>query len=143
MNIDYRKIIAYWILLIWSTCMVLWLTSCSAKWHLNRYQAKGGVCGRIDTIRVQKYDTITNTYYYHDSLVIVNDRIVPLTRQEVRYQYRFHRDTIRMKETIVKEITKQEKAKQKHERKSKSQPWKIAVVILGLVALILILLRFK
>jgi len=110
---------------------------------LNRYQTKGGTCGKIDTIRVQKFDTITNTYYYHDSLVIVNDRVVPLTRQEVRYQYRVHRDTIRMKETIVKEITKQEKAKQKHERKTKSQPWKIAVVILGLVALILILLRFR
>ena len=143
MRIDYRKIIAYWILLLWSLCMVLWLTSCSAKWHLSRYQAKGGVCGRIDTIRITKFDTLTNTYYYHDSLVIVNDRVVPLTRTEIRYNDRVRRDTIRMKETIVKNMIKYETAKNKQERKSKSQPWKLAIVALGLVALIIILLRFR
>lgn len=143
MKIDYRKIIAYWILLLWSMCMVLWLTSCSAKWHLNRYQAKGGVCGRIDTIRITKFDTLTNTYYYHDSLVIVNDRVVPLTRTEIRYNDRVRRDTIRMKETIVKNMIKYETAKNKQERKTKSQPWKLAIVALGLVALIIILLRFR
>ena len=124
-------------------CMVLWLTSCSAKWHLNRYQAKGGVCGRIDTITITKFDTLTNTYYYHDSLVIVNDRVVPLTRTEIRYNDRVRRDTIRMKETIVKNMIKYETAKNKQERKSKSQPWKLAIVALGLVALIIILLRFR
>jgi hypothetical protein len=143
MRIDYRKIIAYWILMLWSVCMLLWLTGCSAQYHLNRYQTKGGTCGKIDTIKIQKYDTILNKYYYHDSLVVVNDRVVPLTRQEIRYMYKIHHDTLKHKETIVKEKIRYEKAKDKNERKMKTSPWILGVVILGLVALILILLRFR
>jgi hypothetical protein len=123
--------------------MLLWLTGCSAQYHLNRYQTKGGTCGKIDTIKIQKYDTILNKYYYHDSLVIVNDRVVPLTRQEIRYMYKIHHDTLKHKETIVKEKIRYEKAKDKNERKMKTSPWILGVVILGLVALILILLRFR
>ena len=137
------KIIAYWMLLLWSLCMLLWLTGCSAQYHLNRYQTKGGVCGRIDTIRVQKFDTITNTYYHHDSLVIVNDRVVPLTRTEIRYNDRIRRDTIRYNKEVVKYLTKYETAKIKNDRKTKTAPWKLIIVILALVALILFLLRFK
>jgi hypothetical protein len=139
MNIDYRKIIAYWILLIWSTCMVLWLTSCSAQHHLNKYQAKGGTCGKIDTIKVMRFDTLRNEYRYFDSLVIVNDRVVPLTRQEVRYQYRVHRDTVRMRETIVKEITKQAKEQTKQTKAENRSPWIwVIFAVIGLVALVLI-----
>jgi hypothetical protein len=110
--------------------VLLFCSGCSAKWHLNRYQIKGGVCGKIDTIRVTKYDTITNKYYTMDSLVIVNDRIVPLTRTEIRYRYKIERDTlVRLKERIIKEKTKQIKYENK-------QPW--AWVALGVIILILI-----
>jgi hypothetical protein len=139
MKIDYGKIIAMWVLLMWSMCMVLWLTGCSAQHHLKRYQSKGGVCGKIDTIRVTKYDTLTNTFYYHDSIIVVNDRIVPLTRQEVRYQYRVHRDTIRMRETIVKEVTKQAKEETKQTKAENRSPWIwVILAAIGLVALVLI-----
>jgi hypothetical protein len=110
--------------------VLLFCSGCSAKWHLNRYQIKGGVCGKIDTIRVTKYDTITNKYYTMDSLVIVNDRIVPLTHTEIRYRYKIERDTlVRLKERIIKEKTKQIKYENK-------QPW--AWVALGVIILILI-----
>jgi hypothetical protein len=110
--------------------VLLFCSGCSAKWHLNRYQIKGGVCGKIDTIRVTKYDTITNKYYTMDSLVIVNDRIVPLTRTEIRYRYKIERDTlVRLKERIIKEKTKQIKYENK-------QPW--AWVALGVIILILL-----
>jgi hypothetical protein len=110
--------------------VLLFCSGCSAKWHLNRYQIKGGVCGKIDTIRVTKFDTITNKYYTMDSLVIVNDRIVPLTRTEIRYRYKIERDTlVRLKERIIKEKTKQIKYENK-------QPW--AWVALGVIILILI-----
>jgi hypothetical protein len=133
MKIDYGKIIAMWVLLIWSMCTLLWLTSCSAQHHLNKYQSKGGVCGKIDTIKVMRFDTLTNEYRYFDSLIIVNDRVVPLTRQEIRYQYRVHRDTIRLKELTIKEITKWEKQKTKREKR---QPW--AWVAIGVIILILL-----
>jgi hypothetical protein len=110
--------------------VLLFCSGCSAKWHLNRYQIKGGVCGKIDTIRVTKFDTITNKYYTMDSLVIVNDRIVPLTHTEIRYRYKIERDTlVRLKERIIKEKTKQIKYENK-------QPW--AWVALGVIILILL-----
>jgi hypothetical protein len=110
--------------------VLLFCSGCSAKWHLNRYQIKGGVCGKIDTIRVTKFDTITNKYYTMDSLVIVNDRIVPLTSTEIRYRYKIERDTlVRLKERIIKEKTKQIKYENK-------QPW--AWVALGVIILILL-----
>jgi hypothetical protein len=128
-----------WVLLMWSMCTLLWLTSCSAQHHLKRYQSKGGVCGKIDTIRITKFDTLTNTYYYSDSLVIVNDRIVPLTRQEIRYRYKIHYDTLKHKETIVKEITKQAKEETKQVRAENRSPWIwVILAAIGLVALVLI-----
>jgi hypothetical protein len=133
MNVDLKRLIALFVLFFWLMCAVFWVTGCSAKHHLNRYQAKGGVCGKIDTIKVMRFDTLTNEYRYFDSLVIVNDRVVPLTRQEIRYQYRVHRDTIRLKELTIKEITKWEKQKTKREKR---QPW--AWVAIGVIFLILI-----
>ena len=139
MKIDYGKILAMWVLLIWSIITVLWLTGCSAQHHLKRYQSKGGVCGKIDTIRITKFDTLTNTYYYSDSLVIVNDRIVPLTRQEIRYRYKIHYDTLKHKETIVKEITKQAKEETKQVKAENRSPWIwVILAAIGLVALVLI-----
>jgi hypothetical protein len=110
--------------------VLLVCSGCSAKWHLNRYQIKGGVCGKIDTIKVFRFDTINNEYRYFDSLVIVNNRVVPLTRTEIRYRYKIERDTlVRLKERIIKEKTKQIKYENK-------QPW--AWVALGVIILILI-----
>lgn len=123
--------------------IILGFISCSASYHLQKFQNKGGICGKIDTIRITKYDTITNKYYQFDSLVVVNDRIVPMTRTEIRYNERLRRDTIKHKETIIKYLTKQEKAKAKIEHKSKTSPWKIGIVILALIALIIFLLKFK
>jgi hypothetical protein len=96
---------------------------------------KGGVCGRIDTIKVQKYDTITNTFYHHDSLVIVNDRVVPKTRTEIRYEYKTHRDTVKLREVIVKGITRQKEAENKN-------PW-VWVILGGMALTALVLLKFK
>jgi hypothetical protein len=142
MKINYGKIIAMWVLLMWSMCTVLWMTSCSAQHHLKRYQSKGGVCGKIDTIRVTKFDTLTNTFYYHDSIVVVNDRIVPLTRQEIRYRYKIHYDTLKHKETIVKEVTKQAKEETKQTKAENRSPWIwVILAAIGLVALVLI--KFK
>lgn len=123
--------------------MLFGMSGCSATYHLNKAIDKGVVCGKIDTIRVQRFDTITNTFYYYDSLTIVNDRVVPLTRTEIRYNERLRRDTINHKETIIKYLTKAELKKEKQERKTKTAPWKLIIVILGLVALILFLLRFR
>jgi hypothetical protein len=130
MNVDLKRLIALFVLFFWLMCAVFWVTGCSAKHHLNRYQAKGGVCGKIDTIKVFRFDTLRNEYRYFDSLVIVNNRVVPLTRTEIRYRYKIERDTlVRLKERIIKEKTKQIKYENK-------QPW--AWVAIGVIILILI-----
>lgn len=105
-------------------------TARRAQRHLFKAQQLGVVCGKIDTIRVTKFDTITNEYYTMDSLVIVNDRVIPLTRTEIRYRYKIERDTlVRLKETIIKEKTKQIKYENQ-------QPW--AWVFIGVIILILL-----
>jgi hypothetical protein len=129
MKFDFIEIVLL-LLSVFLMFVLLFGSGCSAQHHLNKYQSKGGVCGKIDTIRVTKFDTITNKYYTMDSLVIVNDRIVPLTRTEIRYRYKIERDTlVRLKERIIKEKTKQIKYENK-------QPW--AWVALGVIILILI-----
>jgi hypothetical protein len=147
MKIDYGKILAYWLLLIWSIITVLWLTGCSANYHLNKFQNKGGICGKIDTIRITTWDTVTNSYYFRDSLVIVNDRVVPLTRTEIRYLDRVRHDTLKHKETLIKYITKQEKEKTKQVKAENKTPWKFIIGaligILGFFAFFLLINRVK
>jgi hypothetical protein len=129
MKFDFIEIVLL-VLSVFLMFVLLFGSGCSAKWHLNRYQSKGGVCGKIDTIKVFRFDTLNNEYRYFDSLVIVNDRIVPLTRTEIRYRYKIERDTlVKLKERIIKEKTKQIKYENK-------QPW--AWVALGVIILILI-----
>ncbi len=130
----------HWMLIaLISSLLIMMLFGCSASYHLDKYQDKGGVCGKIDTVRVQRFDTITNTFYYYDSLVINNDRIVPLTRQEIRYQYRLERDTLRLQETIIKEITKQAKEETKQVKSENINPWIwVVFAVLLLIAIYLI-----
>lgn len=121
------------------TLMAAWvLPSCSAKYHLNKYQNKGGVCGKIDTIRTVRYDTLTNTFYKFDSLVIVNDRIVPQTRLETRIQYKIHKDTVRERIETVKYHYKERKLQNKENTQwSKSLNWAIILAIVIVVFLVL------
>ncbi len=130
----------HWMLIaLISSLLIMMLFGCSASYHLDKYQDKGGVCGKIDTIKVVRFDTVTNTYYYTDSIIINNDRIVPLTRQEIRYQYRLERDTLRLQETIIKEITKQAKEETKQVKVENRNPWIwVVFAVLLLIAIYLI-----
>jgi hypothetical protein len=140
---DFHEIVLLFLSIGLLTIMLFGMSGCSANYHLNKFQDKGGVCGKIDTIRVTKYDTITNTYYHFDSLVVVNDRVVPLTRTEIRYMDRVRHDTLNHKETIIKYVEKEKTKREKQERKTKTAPWKIGIVILALIALIVFLLKFR
>lgn len=133
-----RKIIEERILIVLILLVVIWigfLYGCSAQYHLIKYQKKGGTCGQIDTIQTVHYDTVTNSYYFRDSLVIVNDRVVPLTRTEIRYRYKTTRDTIKLTETKIKYQFKQAK----QQRKTDTQ-WSKTINLALWVGLILIVL---
>lgn len=141
--INSEKALAGFIVTAVTAGLIFLLMGCSAQYHLNKFQAKGGICGKVDTIRVTKYDTITNTYYHFDSLVVVNDRVVPQTRQEIRYEYKFKRDTIRLKETEIKYIYKQAKAEKKAEVKKKAAPFRFLIIILVLLTVIVLAFKFS
>lgn len=126
--------------------LLIFLSSCTAQYHLRKYQNKGGICGRVDTIRVTKYDTINHRYYYKDSLILVNDRVIPMTRQEVRYEYKLKRDTIHLKETQIKYLYKQQKAEQKAEvkkQRAKASPFTLLFILLIVVSVIIISFKFS
>lgn len=114
------------------------LSSCSATYHLEKFQKKGGVCGKIDTLLVLDSvpyvinDTVIYRYFYRDSLYVVNDRVIPKTRYELRTEYKIHRDTIRLKETLIRENRKIEKAEDR-----KIYVW-LAIAFLAVVAIYLI-----
>jgi len=126
--------------------LLIFLSSCTAQYHLRKYQNKGGICGRIDTIRVTKYDTINHRYYYKDSLILVNDRVIPMTRQEVRYEYKLKRDTIHLKETHIKYLYKQQKSEQKAEvkkQRAKASPFTLLFILLIIISVIVISFKFS
>ena len=114
------------------------LSSCTATYHLEKFQKKGGVCGKIDTLLVLDSvpyvinDTVIYRYFYRDSLYVVNDRVIPKTRYELRTEYKIHCDTIRLKETIIRENRKIEKAEDR-----KIYVW-LAIAFLAVVAIYLI-----
>lgn len=93
MKINYGKIIAYWLLLIWSIITVLWLTGCATpnpkkqKKHYDKFIHYGG---KIDTVK----QTITKEVLVKgkdgkDSLVYVEIECdVPTPK--IEYRDRWH-----------------------------------------------------
>lgn len=70
-------------LIIW--CLLLLLISCTPQYRLNRIirrhpeLARTTTETRIDTIVIQRFDTITNTkIVYHDSTIVINNERVKL-----------------------------------------------------------------
>lgn len=130
-----RKIREERILIVLILLVVIWigfLYGCSASYHLTKYQKKGGTCGQIDTIQTVHYDTVANTYYFRDSLVIVNDRVVPKTRFQTRIEYKY-------KTKFVHKYFKTEKSKAKQQRKVDTQ-WSKTINLVLWVGLVLIIL---
>jgi hypothetical protein len=110
---------------IFSLLLVLFICSCSAKWHYKKAIKKGlEITTKSDTIRITtidsvpviKHDTIVYEKYFtsKDTIVYYKDVYVPKTIREIRIENKLIRDTIRIKEKakvqVEKEETKQTKA---------------------------------
>lgn len=105
--------------------LLLFVYSCSAKWHYNKAIKKGlEITTKSDTIRITtidsvpvvKHDTIIYERFYtsKDTVIYYKDVYVPKTIREIRIENKLIRDTIRIKENaqikLAKEETKQTKA---------------------------------
>ena len=140
MKVDFRHLAFLVFAFLVSVWVLVFMYGCSAKYHLNKYQNKGGTCGKIDTIRTVRYDTLTNTFYKFDSLVIVNDRIVPQTRLETRISYMIHKDTVRYNTKVIKYMYKEKKQEVKKATKN-SRTFNIIVICSCILIVFLIINR--
>jgi len=125
---------------------LMFLISCSAKFHQRKFIQKGGkiIC---DTTVVTVTDTIKgkdgkDSIIYRQVSVKCPELQAPLTRYEIRYRYKTIRDTLRLikynTKWKVKEDVKQARIKKK------GGFWynlRFLGVIVGLLILILYLLR--
>ena len=123
--------------LILSLILAIFATGCSANYHLRRAIKKGFSVGEsADTIRISTIDSIPYVLrdsIYWEKVVVQKDTIiqhkvlkVPLTRQQVRIEYKLKRDTLRM-------IEKVEVVKYKTEKHKNRKP-NLWLFIIGFVA---------
>ena len=142
MKINFPQLSAFVFAIVISWFVLFMTTGCSATYHLTKYQKKGGVCGQIDTVKVIDsvliYDEIRDTMYFHyfnrDSVYVVNDRVVPKTRLEIRTEYKIHRDTIKLHTTTIKEQARVDK--------SNSRNWlSLAIFLFGALVVVYLLIR--
>jgi hypothetical protein len=161
MKIDYGKIIAMWVLLIWSMCTLLWLTSCATpnaakqKRHYDKFIYYGG---KIDTAtRTVPVEVLVKGKDGKDSLIYV-DVQVDCKEAKIEYKDRWHirrmdkaeRDSMKHVEQVLrmqlkqrdrdnKEQTKQAKEETKQVKAENRSPWIwVILAAIGLVALVLI-----
>jgi hypothetical protein len=119
-----KKFSAYTLIL--SLILAIFVTSCSANYHLRKAIKKGYKCEEMaDTITITSIDSIP--YVLRDSIawervIVQKDTIVrykrsfvPKTRLETRIEYKLKRDTLKM-------IEKVEVVKWKKERNDKKKP---------------------
>lgn len=112
--------------LILSLMLAIFVTGCSANYHLRKAIKKGYSCDTIaDTITITSVDSIP--YVLRDSIIwekvlVQKDTIVrykaskvPKTRFETRIEYKLKRDTIKMLEKV-------EVIKWKTEKKKNAKP---------------------
>ena len=116
--------------------LAVFISSCSANYHLRRAIKKGYRCDEIaDTIRITSVDSISyvlNDSIYFERVLVQKDTIVrykrsfvPKTRFQTRIEYKLKRDTLKM-------IEKVEVVKWKTAKREKAKP-NILLLVLGFV----------
>lgn len=116
--------------------LAVFISSCSANYHLRRAIKKGYRCEEIaDTIKITSIDSIPfvlNDSIYFERVLVQKDTIVryrrsfvPKTRFETRIEYKLKRDTLKM-------IEKVEVVKWKTAKRESAKP-NILLLVLGFV----------
>jgi hypothetical protein len=116
--------------------LAVFISSCSANYHLRRAIKKGYRCDEIaDTIKITSIDSIPyvlNDSIYFERVLVQKDTIVrykrsfvPKTRFQTRIEYKLKRDTLKM-------IEKVEVVKWKTAKRESAKP-NILLLVLGFV----------
>jgi len=125
----------------------MFLISCSAKFHQRKFIQKGGkikydttLVTLTDTIRVNGKDSII----YRQVSVNCPELQAPLTRYEIRYQYKTIRDTLKVIKYDIKWKTKEAiKTIKNDKRKGFAFNFRFLGIIAFLILLIVLLFKFK
>lgn len=145
MKIDLKHLFSLLILFIISIYLAVFLSSCSAKWHVNRAYKKGlKLEQESDTIRISAIDSfkvvLKDTFYFEkyfttkDTIVRYKRLYVPKTRFETRIEYKLKRDTLR----LIKYQLKTE-----YKIKTKPFPWTLLLIVIGLLLITILAFLFK
>ena len=126
---------------------LFFLISCSAKFHQRKFIEKGGkiICDTTlvtvtDTIRVNGKDSII----YRQVSVKCPELQAPLTRYEIRYQYKTIRDTLKLIKYNTKYKYKEAvKTIKNDKRKGFAYNFRFLGIIAFLILLIVLLFKFK
>lgn len=127
-----------------SIILVLFLFSCSAKWHVNRAYKKGlRLEQESDTIRISSIDSfkvVLNDTFYFEKYLTTKDTIirykrlyVPKTRYETRIEYKLKRDTLRLEKI---------KVRKEYITKTKPFPYTLLLIVIGLICIIILSFKF-
>ena len=142
------------------------LFSCSASYHLRRYEKKGGKIEHVtdtltyfqkDSVLIRTKDTTFFQYYYtqKDTIIKQNVFLYPKTRFNQRLEIRRFKDSLKFElrkytdslryafrthKINVKQDTKVKVSEQKTERKKNRPIW---IPIAVLIILLIIAFRFK
>jgi len=126
----------------------MFLISCSAKFHQRKFIEKGGkiIC---DTTVVTVTDTIKgkdgkDSIIYRQVSVKCPELQAPLTRYEIRYQYKTLRDTLKLIKYNTKYKYKEAvKTIKNDKKKSFGYNLRFIGIIAFLILLIVLLFKFK
>ena len=126
---------------------LFFLISCSAKFYQRKFIQKGGkiICDTTmvtvtDTIRVNGKDSII----YRQVSVKCPELQAPLTRYEIRYQYKTLHDTLKLIKYNTKWRTKEAiKTIKNNKRKGFAYNFRFLGIIAFLILLIVLLFKFK
>lgn len=146
MKINYTQLstLVFFVLL---SIYLMFLISCSAKFHERKFIQKGGkiICDTTmvtvtDTIRVNGKDSII----YRQVSVKCPELQAPLTRYEIRYQWKTIRDTLKLIKYNTKYKYKEAvKTIKNDKRKGFAFNFRFLGIIAFLILLIVLLFKFK
>lgn len=146
MKINYTHL-ATLIFMFLLSIYLFFLISCSAKFHQRKFIQKGGkiICDTTmvtvtNTIRVNGKDSII----YREVSVLCPELQAPLTRYEIRYQYKTIRDTLKLIKYNTKYKYKEAiKTIKNDKRKGFAYNFRFLGIIAFLILLIVLLFKFK
>jgi len=147
MKINYTHLATLVFMFILSIYL-FFMISCSAKFHQRKFIEKGGkiICDTtvVTVNTIVKGKDGKDSIIYREVSVKCPELQAPLTRYEIRYQYKTLRDTLKVIKYDIKWKTKEAvKTIKNDKKKSFGYNLRFIGVIAFLILLIVILFKFK